>query len=117
MAEWARIDVNFFRHPQVACLSPAEQRGYLAMILYAQEHETDGHVPVPALKWCDVTTRQVRSMELAGLVEDTPEGWHITGFLNHQRSREEMENQRKRWSDRARKGASARWSKEAEAHA
>lgn len=117
MAEWARIDVNFFRHPQVSALSAAEQRGYLAMILYAQEHETDGHIPSPALKWCEVTTKQVLSMQLAGLVDEVADGWQIIGFLNHQKSRSEMEQQRKRWSDRARKGADARWHKEAEHHA
>lgn len=102
MAEWARIDVNFFRHPQVSCLSPAEQRGYLAMILYAQEHETDGHVPASSLKWCEVTPKQVQAMELAGLVEDTPQGWHILGFLNHQRSREEMDAEREKARSRMR---------------
>lgn len=109
MAEWARIDVNFLRHPQVSALKPAEQLGYLCMILYAQEHETDGHIPESCLRWCDVKPTQVRHMEDAGLVTRTEDGWHITGFLNHQRSRAEMEQARSVASGRARKAAEARW--------
>jgi len=119
MAEWARIDVNFLRHPQVSALKPADQLGYLCMILYAQEHETDGHVPDTCLRWCDVKAAQVKAMEAAGLVSRTGDGWHIDGFLNHQRSRAEMEAARKVASGRARKAAEARWgtAKGDEAHA
>lgn len=111
MAEWARVDVNFLRHPQVSRLSLAGQVGYLAMILYAQEHETDGHVPDSCLKWCDVSAKLAASMAEAGLVTRTDDGWHISGFLNYQRSREEMDKAREVASDRARKAATARWSK------
>lgn len=109
MAEWARIDVNFLRHPQVSRLTTPQQIGYLALILYAQEHETDGHIPRSCLKWCDVTAKAVQAMQDAGLVEPTPDGWHITGFLNHQRSREEMDSARQVASEKARKAARARW--------
>lgn len=113
MAEWARIDVNFLRHPQVSRLTPAGQLGYLAMILYAQEHETDGHVPASCLKWCDVSTKLVAQMEAAGLVTKTADGWHIDGFLNHQRSREEMDTAREKATEKSRKAARARWDKDA----
>lgn len=103
MAEWARIDVNFFRHPQVSRLRPAVQLGYLGMILYAQEHETDGVVEAPCLKWCDVTPKDAAEMERAGLVEAENGGWRILGFLNHQRSREEMEAERNANRERARR--------------
>lgn len=112
MAEWARIDVAFFRHPQVSRLKPAECLGYLHMILYAQEHETDGHIPHDALRWCDVKPAQVKAMQAAGLVDEADEGWQIIGFLNHQKSRAEMEAARKVASERARKGAAARWHKD-----
>jgi hypothetical protein len=113
MAEWARIDVNFLRHPQVSRLSTAGQVGYLAMILYAQEHETDGHIPRSCLKWCDVSPKLAAAMESAGLVTKTADGWHITGFLNYQRSREEMSEARKAASDKASRAARARWDKPA----
>lgn len=112
MAEWARLDVNFFRHPQVSALKPAEQMGYLCMILYAQEHETDGHIPDTCLRWCDLKPSQVAPMERVGLVTRTDDGWHITGFLNHQRSRAEMEADRSKATERSRKAARARWEKQ-----
>lgn len=96
MAEWARLDVDFFRHPQVSALKPVEQLGYLAMILYAQEHETDGLVLDSSMRWCDVTAKQAEAMRAVGLVERTDGGWQINGFLNHQRSRSEMDAERDR---------------------
>jgi hypothetical protein len=101
MAEWARLDVNFFRHPQVSRLKVPEQMRYLAMILYAQEHETDGHVEDCCLKWCDTTGRQAEAMEAAGLLDRTADGWQIVGFLNHQKSRDEMQAEREAARDRA----------------
>lgn len=109
MAEWARIDVNFLRHPQVDTLPKTVKVDYLALILYAQEHETDGDIPKACLKWCDVTAKAVAQMEAAGLITQTDAGWHITGFLNHQRSRDEMETARKVASEKGRKAARARW--------
>lgn len=111
MAEWARIDVNFLRHPQVDMLTKAVKVDYLALILYAQEHETDGDIPRACLKWCDVSARALGAMQDAGLITTTATGWHITGFLNHQRSREEMEQARQVATDKARKAARARWDK------
>ena len=105
MAEWARLDVDFFRHPQVSALKPVEQLGYLAMILYAQEHETDGLVLDSSMRWCDVTAKQAEAMRAVGLVERTDGGWQINGFLNHQRSRSEMDAERAANRERA---ASAR---------
>jgi hypothetical protein len=114
MAEWARVDVNFFRHPQVSRLNDREQMRYLAMILYAQEHETNGHVADCALRWCDTSQRQAQAMADAGLVERDGDGWRIVGFLNHQRSREEMEAEREAARARAK---TAREKRKAAAHA
>lgn len=104
MAEWARIDVNIFRHPQVSRLTQAEQVRYLQLILYAQEHETDGIVEDSCLRWCDATQRHARAMEAAGLLErdDDLGGWRIRGFLKYQRSAEEMRAEREANRERAR---------------
>lgn len=94
MAEWARIDVNFLRHPQVSRLKAADQLGYLSLILYAQEHETDGVIPASCLRWCDVKPGQISAMQAAGLLSPADDGWRIDGFLNHQRSRADMDAER-----------------------
>jgi hypothetical protein len=49
VADWAKIDVGFLRHPQVVGMKPADQLGYLALILYSMEYETDGEIPAAAL--------------------------------------------------------------------
>ena len=94
MAEWAKIDVGFFRHPQVCQLSEKAALGYLRMILYAQEHETDGRVPDPALRSCEVTPKQAESMEAVGLVKREANGWRIDGFTRRQKSRAALEHER-----------------------
>jgi hypothetical protein len=113
VADWAKIDVGFFRHPQVVQLSEREAVAYLRLILYAQEHETNGHVPGPALRACEVTHKQAESMERVGLVCRDGEGWSIDGFTRKQRTREELEAERaanreraKRHRERSRGGSS-----------
>lgn len=102
MAEWAKIDVGFFRHPQVLALPANAAVGYLRMILYAQEHETDGHVPDVALRACEVTAKHAESMEEAGLVTRNGTGWIIDGFTRKQKRREELEAERERNRKRVR---------------
>ena len=94
MAEWAKVDVGFFRHPQVCQLTEKAAVGYLRMILYAQEHETDGHVPDPALRSCEVTHKQAESMEAVGLLTRNGTGWKIDGFTRRQKSRADLERER-----------------------
>jgi hypothetical protein len=94
VADWAKIDVSFFRHPQVVQLSEREAVAFLRMILYCQEHETDGHVPDPALRACEVTPKQAKSMEGVALLHRNGSGWMIDGFTRKQRTRAELERER-----------------------
>lgn len=94
MADWAKIDVGFLRHPQVVQLKPVEQLGYLAMILYSQEYETDGEVPVAALRTCGVGDKDVSQMEKAGLVTKREDVWMIDGFTRKQSTKAELDKRR-----------------------
>ena len=94
MAEWAKIDVGFFRHPQVVQLSEKAAVGYLRAILYAQEHETDGRIPEPALRTFGVSTGQAVEMEGVGLLERDGPGWRIAACTKWQRSRDQLEAER-----------------------
>jgi hypothetical protein len=109
MALWAKVAVDFFDHPQVVTLSEQQQVRYLRMILYSQRHETDGFIPYGAMRACHTNARHMQAMATAGLITEVDGGWHITGFLNHQRSREELESARQVSSEKARKAARARW--------
>lgn len=94
MAEWAKIDVGFFRHPQVCQLSQAAALGFLRMILYAQEHETDGAIPVHALRMFGVTNRHASDIERVGLIVRDGDEWKIGSFTKWQKSREQLEAER-----------------------
>lgn len=107
MADWAKIDVGFLRHPQVVGLKPSEQLGYLAMILWSQEYETDGVVPDPAMRVIAVTEREAKSMQSAGLVTRAGHSWVIDGFTRKQRSAAELEAERVKAKERKEK-----WRKE-----
>ena len=94
MAEWAKVDVGFLRHPQVCALRPLDRLAYLALILYAMEHETDGLVPTTSIDACGVKPAQIEAMVAAGLVKQVAAGWTIDGFKRNQQTRAEMEEHR-----------------------
>ena len=101
MAEWAKIDVNFLRHPQVIGLKPQDQLAFLALILYAMEYETDGDIPAACLPACNVTTKSTAALERARLISQTDDGWHVDGFTRKQRTRQELDIERKANRERA----------------
>ncbi len=94
MAEWAKIDTNFFRHPQVVQLSPTEQLAFIRVILYCQELETDGVILDAALPAAQVTAKHLRAMESADLVVRNGKGWHVPGFTKKQLTRQKLEEKR-----------------------
>lgn len=94
MADWAKIDVGFLRHPQVVQLKPVEQIGFLALILYCQEYETDGSVPDAALRTCGVKDSEARAMQRVGLVRREGSAWVVDGFTRKQASREYLDRKR-----------------------
>jgi hypothetical protein len=108
VADWAKIDVGFLRHPQVVGLKPSEQLGYLAMILWAQEYETDGVVPDAAMRVIAVTDREAKAMQAAGLVIRSAQTWVIDGFTRKQRSAAELEAERVKAKERKEKWREAR---------
>lgn len=94
MADWAKIEVGFLRHPQVVQLKPMEQLGFLALILYCQEYETDGRVPDAALRTCGVKDTEAKAMARVGLVHHEDGAWLIDGFTRKQASREYLDKKR-----------------------
>ncbi len=100
MADWAKIDTNFFRHPQVVQLSPLEQLAFIRVILYCQELETDGVILDAALGAAQVTAKHLRAMEAAELVERNGNGWSVPGFTKKQLSRAKLQEKRDKARER-----------------
>ena len=99
------MDVGFFRHPQVVGLRPTQQVGYLAMILYAQEYETDGAVPDEALRVCGVSPADVKAIHDAGLLTVSGSTWHIDGFRRKQVTSAVLETKRQQARDNRKRSA------------
>lgn len=111
-APWARISVNFYRHPRTRRLSKDAQHLYLASILHCVEFSTDGRFPADETPHLASVSR-VRPLleeELldAGLWTRQGDDMVIRDFLQHQTSRTELEARR----ERSRKASAKRWDAE-----
>lgn len=110
-APWARIAVNFYRHPRTRRLSKDAQHLYLTSILHCVEFSTDGRFPADETPYLASVSRVRPTLESelldAGLWTRQGEDFVIRDFLQHQTSRSELEAR----SERNRKAAGARWNK------
>lgn len=61
---WANFDDSFAQHPKVISLSDAAFRLHVSGILYANQHLTDGVIPVPAARTLVPKFRQTTVDEL-----------------------------------------------------
>lgn len=121
-AAWIRIDVGAARHPKLAALGPLAPLGYaqfVAVIAYAQEWATDGHVPATAartvLEWGGVSVAGepvtgdgiCEALERAGLLGacvEHPACLEIHDYLIHQQPASEIEHLREVRSAAGRRG-------------
>jgi hypothetical protein len=111
-APWVKIDVGTARHPKLAALGPLAPLGYahfVAVIAYAQEWATDGHVPraaaCTALDWGrvsvdgspvtgDLICAALEGAGLLGACADHPACLEIHDYLVHQQPRAEIDQLR-----------------------
>lgn len=98
---WIKLDDQMDEHPSIAGLSAPAFRTFIEMLLYSSRQLTDGHVPdvVAAKKWAK---KPLSELQAGGVIVRAVSGWLVVGYLDHQRSREQVESERER--DRKRKG-------------
>lgn len=122
---WAKIAIDLLSNPKVRELEAAAKWLYVASILIARRDLTDGFVRAPVV--CvdqDVDMELVEVLVRHGLwhrhghkCAECPQpergrGWvYIHDYLQHQSSREEVEQFRRKKSHAGKKGAAARWRK------
>ena len=112
--EYVRVDVLLMEHGKVAALSDKAFRQLIDLWTFCGRNRNDGIVA--AWRWKQVPAR-ARAELLAGpladplLPDDDSAGVYMHGYLEHQRSREQIEQEALERSEKARKAAAARWSK------
>lgn len=115
---WVRLDTQFASNPKVLeLISEKKWRAafaWVASLGYAGAHGTDGFIPSAALVFVHASRAEARDLVEAGLWHPCTGGYEINGWREFQPSSEEHEARRKRLSERGRRGAAAKWSKESE---
>ena len=87
-------------HHKVEALSDKAFRALVDLWCWCSRNTTDGDVPESV--WLKRTTARVRDELLEGLAESRPSGVYMHDYLEHQRSKAEIEELRKK---RARAGS------------
>jgi hypothetical protein len=107
--EYIRVDVLLPEHPKVEGLSDKAFRALVTLWCYCGRQRTDGAV---TRKQWEAWPAKVRAeLTAAGLVRlvDIGGGAAVHDFLEHQRSRDEIDELSAKRSDAGRTGAAARW--------
>lgn len=90
---WIKIDDDLPDHPKVAGLTDGAFRLYLTGLCYCSRHLTDGRIPEAVTSRWGVRHADRAASELmsAGLWTSSADGFEVVGYLEHQRSKVEVE--------------------------
>ena len=90
---WIKIDDDLPDHPKVAGLTDGAFRLYLTGLCYCSRHLTDGRIPEAVTARWGVRHPDRAASELmsAGLWTSSADGFEVVGYLEHQRSKVEVE--------------------------
>jgi len=113
---WIRLDTQFPSHPKILELIEEKKHSaafaWVCGLAYSGAHGTDGFMPKAALPFLHARKADADALVRVGLWTAKPGGWDINSWKEFQQSSSETEERKKRLSDRARKAAEARWSKD-----
>lgn len=79
---------EFPRHPKTLDLTDSGFRAVIELWCYCNEYRTDGHVPRGHLKRS--YGKVLNELIDLGFVEETPDGYYMHDYLEHQKSSEEI---------------------------
>lgn len=101
---YAHLRQSAWRHPKIRDVSKGARSLYFCSISYAIDLESDGNIPSSAVSLLDGTKREVAELVAANLWSTSGSGFVVVGYLNHNKSREEMESARVAMSKGGRRG-------------
>ncbi|MDQ0377921.1 hypothetical protein [Amycolatopsis thermophila] len=120
--EFVRVTADIYAHPKLVELAdPAAAWAYIVALGYAGKNTTDGFIPLRAIAaLAGISTQKMRKLTTVSLIHEpghtckkcpeVPKGQaYIHDYLEHQRSRHEVEESRRSHAERGRKGAAKRW--------
>lgn len=99
---WFKIDDGFWSHPKVLELSDAAVALWTRAGSYCAGHLTDGEVKKSTLRVLAADHDAAVELVLAGLWDETANGWHFHDWAEYQPTREEVMKERAAATERKR---------------
>ena len=109
---WVKVDDGFSEHPKAIDLSLAAKGLWVEGLCYCSRRLTDGLVPAGVVRRAG-GEEQAAELVAAGLWEACEGGWRMHDYLDHQRSKSQVESTAKARAEAGAKGAASRWDKTA----
>lgn len=107
-AQWVRLDSGYWTNPKAVRAGKDGRALHLCSIAWCHQHLTDGHIPgdvVPTL--CTLAgvrpAPTVERLLVVGLWLPAGPDYYVKDYLEMQQSRGDVEAERERWRERARR--------------
>jgi hypothetical protein len=110
---WGRCDDGFYRHEKVAELDDDLRKGCVALfwlaISWCNDRLTDGRIPPGTLRILGADVAEAGELVRVGLWETDGSGWRVHDFLDFNKSRSKVEQDRLQRTLAGKAGAANRW--------
>lgn len=103
---WVKIDDAITEHPKFLSLSPAGWTMWLHGIAYCSRNLSDGRIPKPMLQRLSSLSQPKKAaaeLVAAGLWHESDDAYQVHDYLDHQRSRAQVNGERAAAAERQRK--------------
>lgn len=97
---WFNVDDGFWSHPKTLQLSDSAQALWLRAGSWSMKHLTDGFIPEYALPLLKGKPKPINELVTLELWDKTLGGYRFHDWLQYQRSRDQIENDRERNAER-----------------
>lgn len=98
--EFFKGDSKMYGNAKLRALSPQAFKVLVFSWAWAADNETDGHIPDAVLSLLGAKPKDVRELVGANAWERNGTGHAIHDWLDHQKSKEQLEANRAQWRDR-----------------
>jgi len=102
---WVKIDDLMPENPKILEVGPAAAWLYVCAICYAGRNITDGFIPFAAISRLisgekRAISRQIAALVAANLLHEGEGGYHIHDYHEHQASRDQVQEKRRKTRER-----------------